>query len=334
MKNYLYNSQLTEEYNENKSVRISTELLRNSYVSCPLNSVYSVKLLYAIAQSIQNIDIAPEKITFSVTAIYKYLNLEKQKNSYSYLKSALDEIMKNPIEIMEQIGKKRKFISISWITKYEFIDPDGYLELKLNSDSISFIHNLTQYTAITPKNYMQLNTVYSTWLYPYFMNFLKIKEIKVSLNELKHFLLGYKNDKYTGSRATSNFFERVLGIKPSAKYKEYLKSNKKTNFVSWDYVTVHIGTLQKINETTDIFVEAMPIKTGRTYTHIKFLIQSKKNKNILPPKNKIEITEEEFLLKFAYIKELFPSMSIEELIKKYAHTSYEFDSENKKIYKV
>ena len=95
-----------EEYNPTKTVRLSTDLFNVSKTISKLANSHAVKLLYAIAQSVQSQTSASGdtkyKLDISLGAVFDYLGVQNSGMRYDYLRSALKAIQDNSLQIVER----------------------------------------------------------------------------------------------------------------------------------------------------------------------------------------------------------------------------------------
>lgn len=270
-----------DRYNANKAVRISNDLFDVSKCIMDLGSVHAVKLLYALAQSVQGRDIKEFPVLdFSIDAAFDYLGIQKSNNRHVYLRDALDSILRNGLSIARTTKRNSiTYTGVNWISFYEFSTDKDRVVITLNPHAEPYLLQLSQFAVIRPQMYMKLKTSYQAWLYPYLVNRKNLGVWTESIETLKTMLGLSDSVTYNHSSiGTNRFLSKVMGITISEAYKRELalaKSEKrKVRFVPWDYTTDKdgkpIGTLYNINAHTDLEVKVSPLKTGRSYTHLVF----------------------------------------------------------------
>lgn len=280
-----------ENFNDYKPARISKELYDLEKCRWRM-SVLASRLLFALSQIVsenKENDLFPE-LGFRIDVLFKYLGLTKNKDQYNRLQEALKEVRESGLDIIQETKKGKKWLGLSWITKYEFSTYEPLVTIEINRHAKPFLRQLTQYARIQPKIYLKLSSEYQNWFYPYFKQFEQLGKWKVSIEDLKIALMLENEDSYNTNKnvnATKYFLSRVLGIElsESAKKENMLskKEKRQAKPISWDYVKnakgEYTGTLFHITEKTDLNVTASCLKTGRSYTHIIFFIAQKKISN-------------------------------------------------------
>lgn len=274
-----------DSYSPNKVVRLSNDLFDITKSISVLSNAHGIKLVYAIAQSIQNnltnFDGGIPRIDISLTALFDYLDLWKSNRRYEYLRMAFKSIMDNPLHLVRKDTKGNiTYSGMSWISGYEFSTDKDRLILTLNPISIPFLFELSRYTSIQPKHYNSLSSAYQLWLYPFLKNRAKMGRFRIKVSDLKILLNSEGKGSYTDAmRGTNTFFRRVLGITISKEAKREnaraRMAKEKPEFIPWDYTIDSstgrpTGTLYTINTYTDLFVYARGIKQGRSYEEVEF----------------------------------------------------------------
>lgn len=156
-------------------------------------------------------------------------------------------------EIMLDLDKKsflvetdEKIFNFRWFSEFEYIKRKGKVVVQLNSNLKSYLLDLYgHYTQYELYNILAIKGKYAIRFYELFQSYFMSKKARatdktIEIEELKKILLA---DSYEDYRA---FRRRVL--EPS---------------------------IFEINEYTDLSVTYEPIKSGKTYTHIKFIINRK-----------------------------------------------------------
>lgn len=284
--------QRIDRFKEYKPVRVSQELYEVGKVRFKMG-VYGYRLLYALAQSLNynQKDLFPE-YGFDIQAIFKYLNIDSNGRRYEILNEALNDIGENILNI--KTYKKNgavRWQGMAWITKFDFATDEKLLNIQVNEAVKPFLLNLKQYALIRPKDYLNLSTEYQNWFYPYLKNVAKLGRWRVSIEDLKQALFLENTDSYNPNKnknAIPYFLDRVIGIQISQKAKlenqTATKAKRKPKLIEWDYTKDKsgnpTGTLYGITQGTDINVTASVEKTGRSYTHITFLLSEKSKRKL------------------------------------------------------
>lgn len=269
-----------DTYNPLKAVRVSNDFFDVSKCILEMGSLHAIKLLYALAQSVQGRDVITfPTIDFSIDAAFDYLGIKGSNKRFMYLRNALDNVLRSGISIVRSIGENTTYTGLSWISFYEFSTDKSRVVITLNPAAERYLLQLSQFAIIRPQMYMKLTTSYQAWLYPYLVNRRNVGKWVESIEDLKTMLCLQDKATYSHSMlGTNRFLSRVLGITISDEYKKELAQaraqKRKTQFIPWDYTKDKdgraVGTLYNINTNTDISVLVSPLKTGRTYTHVVF----------------------------------------------------------------
>lgn len=280
--------QKIEKYNENKVVRVSQELYQLDKIRWRMSTL-GYRLLFAISQSVSSIEeeILPD-VGFDKQSLFKYLGLDNNNDKYNRLAETLAEVGQN----MLQFATKKKngaqvWQGYTWITAYNLAMDEKYVQICINPKVRQFLMQLNKYACIQPKYYLKLSSDYQNWFYPYFKNYVKLHQWKVSIDDLKNALELTESPTYDPKKnknANERFLSDVIGIRINDKVKaeqRAAKAEKRTaKLIEWDYVTDKntkkvMGTLAAISQFTDINVTACAVKTGRSYTHLVFFMSEK-----------------------------------------------------------
>lgn len=280
--------QKIEKYNENKVVRVSQELYQLDKIRWRMSTL-GYRLLFAISQSVSSIEeeILPD-VGFDKQSLFKYLGLDNNNDKYNRLAETLAEVGQN----MLQFATKKKngaqvWQGYTWITAYNLAMDEKYVQICINPKVRQFLMQLNKYACIQPKYYLKLSSDYQNWFYPYFKNYVKLHQWKVSIDDLKNALELTESPTYDPKKnknANERFLSDVIGIRINGKVKaeqRAAKAEKRTaKLIEWDYVTDKntkkvTGTLAAISQFTDINVTACAVKTGRSYTHLVFFMSEK-----------------------------------------------------------
>lgn len=181
--------QKIEKYNENKVVRVSQELYQLDKIRWRMSTL-GYRLLFAISQSVSSIEeeILPD-VGFDKQSLFKYLGLDNNNDKYNRLAETLAEVGQN----MLQFATKKKngaqvWQGYTWITAYNLAMDEKYVQICINPKVRQFLMQLNKYACIQPKYYLKLSSDYQNWFYPYFKNYVKLHQWKVSIDDLKNAL--------------------------------------------------------------------------------------------------------------------------------------------------
>lgn len=281
---FVYSEHRVDLYNPNKAVRLSNDLFDITKSVSTLSSTHGVKLVYAIAQAVQdkNFEVfgGVPRINMAVQAAFDYLAIGNSNRRYELLKGAFESVMNNSLHLVDRDARgNMTFRGVSWISGYEYSTNKDRIYIILNPLAIHFLRELSRYASIQPKYYNKLSSAYQLWLLPFLRNKEKMGSFRVRIDELKTLLNSDSKESYTDEmRGTNTFLKRVLGITISQAAKEEnarAKKEKETPaFIPWDYVRDKdgkpYGTLYNINLHTDIKVCVRGIKNGRAYEEVEF----------------------------------------------------------------
>lgn len=249
---------------KNRTSLISNEVLEKHRYQLSLNAQ---KLLYGFAQSIDHtIDMFPT-IEFDINGLWEYLDIKSNRGDrYDIIADAITEIQKNPIELRQADSKK--WLTVNWITTSGFdAQKSEYVHVKFNDDVKPFLLNLKGYVKIQGKYICDLNSKYSTWLYPVMKMILEKYKGKhvITLDRLKEYTYTDSSKAYNDPTfGNKNFLNRCLGISRNSKKKVWVISEN--------------SPLHEISKKTDVTVTAEVLKKGRKYDSVMFYVTSKTKK--------------------------------------------------------
>lgn len=293
---------MIEEYSPSKAVRLSADLFNVTKTISKLSSTHAVKLLYALAQSVQSQassgDEVRYRIDISIRAVFDYLGVVNSGMRYDYLRDALREIQDNSLQIVERTSRGAiRYKGVSWISGYEFSTDRDRLVISLGDSAAPYLLQLSQYASIRPIDYSGLCTAYQLWLYPFLKDREKLGVFRVKVSDLKTMLNAEDKTTYNDPvSGTNRFFLKVLGITISEQAKQEAKLARKEKrlprFVPWDYARDRngkpVGTIYHINRCTDLNVYVRGVKQGRSYVELEFSVKGERSPQlyypeILPP---------------------------------------------------
>lgn len=169
----------------------------------------------------------------------KELTATKSENMYGRLLEVCDRLPMSVIGIRDTVKGKRRYRSVSPISKCEYVEGQGYILAKFNDDLQDLLLQLTgNFTMYRLKQYMQLESMYSMRIYELAMMRADISHYRIETDELRAILSC--EDKYA---RFADFKRRTLEMARS-----------------------------EINEKTDISFEYKIERKGRTPTHVHFHI--------------------------------------------------------------
>lgn len=169
----------------------------------------------------------------------KELTATKSENMYGRLLEVCDRLPMSVIGIRDTVNGKRRYRSVSPISKCEYVEGQGYILAKFNDDLQDLLLQLTgNFTMYRLKQYMQLESMYSMRIYELAMMRADISHYRIETDELRAILSC--EDKYA---RFADFKRRTLEMARS-----------------------------EINEKTDISFRYKIERKGRTPTHVHFYI--------------------------------------------------------------
>lgn len=255
-----------KKYNPDRRAYVAHELLDKYRFNL---SLHAQKLLFALAQNLDNTaDLFPTW-EIDIRGVFQYLNLSEDNNDrYAIVRDAFMEISKNPIEW--RISDK-KWGSIPWHKIMSFdADKSNYIRFEFNELAKPFLLELKQFVQLKTSDYIKLPTPYSMWLYPHLKDHVKMGWHEMTIERLKEITYNEKTDSYNPNKnksANKDFIRWVIGI-------ESVKGSKK-----WECLKNKegeaVGTLAEINKHTDLNVIAKVKKDGKRFYSVYFEIKMK-----------------------------------------------------------
>jgi plasmid replication initiation protein len=225
---------------KNMAVRKSESLLNARYQLGEL----ALKLVSIIYSNVKRNDEVGKDYQIRVEDIAKLMN-KNYGNIYIYLKNAINEMLRNPleIEITKENGKK-VLDAFNWIADAHY--ENGVVSFTISKRLKPYILELQQkFVKYRLENILNLKGVYVIRLYEILKDFLN--------QETRH-------NKKAEKIYSLDEFREMLQIPKSYQYSSHIKKlileKSKTEFA----------------EHTDIIFEYEEIKTGRKVTHLKFYI--------------------------------------------------------------
>lgn len=274
------------KFDPNAPVRVSSRLYDLDKCRWKM-STHGYRMLFALAQGLRDGDLFYE-VSFRKDELFRYLGLTSTNRRHEMLAETLKEVRQSGLDTVSVNSKtgKRTWQGMSWITDYKFSEDAGAVHIKMNETAVPYLSELKQYATIQPKTYLKLSTDYQNWLYPLLKMRCGLGKWELSIDNLTESLNLQEVDSYNKAKcknAIMNILRNVIGIEASQAYKDeqkLAKEEKRTaKPVAWDYVRDKAGqpsgTLYTIASKTDINVWAYPVKEGRAYAKVVFIIQEK-----------------------------------------------------------
>lgn len=277
------------KFDPNAPVRVSSRLYDLDKCRWKM-STHGYRMLFALAQGLRDGDLFYE-VSFRKDELFRYLGLTSTNRRHEVLAETLKEVRQSGLDTVTVNPKtgKRTWQGMSWITNYHFSEDAGAVRIVMNQNAVPYLSALKQYATIQPKTYLKLSTDYQNWLYPLLKMRCGLGRWEISIDNIVESLdlknVGKKGayDKTKNKNAIVNILHNVIGIEASQAYKDEQKAAKAEKRpakpVAWDYVKDKTGdpsgTLFTIASKTDINVWAYPVKEGRAYAKVVFIIQEK-----------------------------------------------------------
>lgn len=284
-KDYVYSPYI----NLNFPARISSQLFTYGQFRWKM-AVRPFRLLMMVTQTLAMEkkpmpSLFPEYI-YPLNKVFEYMGITNNGKRYELLANDVKELMSTVIEHKETSKRgKFKWVGKTLISLCEVDSDTSSLRIKINEDSRNYLVGMNRWSEIQPRFYLKLSTEYQNWFYAYFKkemylakNTTKPIKLIVDIDLLKEMLYLSDSKSYNQAKnANEKFFNKVLGIEKPKEWK-YNSENESEN-TPWNYYQERgktTGTLYTISTSTDINACAYPIKDGKSYTKICFIINYKK----------------------------------------------------------
>ena len=270
--------------------RISAQLFTYGKIRWKMN-VRPFRLLMMVTQTLaMEKDPLPTlfpEYVFPLKKVFEYLGVSNNNKKYELLIDDMKEIMGTVVEIKETSKRgKIRWLGKTLISYCDINEETSTLHIQINEKSREYLVGMNRWSEMIPSIYLKLFTTNQNWFYAFFIKEMYLAEnttrpilIIATIDALKEQL--FLTDTYSyneGKNANEKFFSRVLGIEKPKGWKYDAKNE--TGNTPWNYVThkgAPSGTLYTITKETDINVCAYPIKEGKSYTKICFIINKKKS---------------------------------------------------------
>ena len=191
----------------------------------------SAKLIRAAIMQVVRDDEELKPYIITIAELAELLNVPKS-NIYRDIDDITDDIIKNPVFVKEESGKKVRWIKIPWVTRCEYNSDIG-VALELNDKLKPFLINLKDhYTQYTLDSILVMKSVYAIRIYELIQSKIMTRilpkagtDIEISVETLKE-CCGCESKAYN---SFSNFRSRVIDIAVK-------EINEKTLYtLSYDY---------------------------------------------------------------------------------------------------
>lgn len=232
----------------NDLIRKNTYIQKNKGNSL---SLLEQKIMLYIISKIKPDDEELIEQTFDILEFCQVCGIDTDKNKmYSHLKYVIGKLKSRTMWLIDEENETET--TLSWIVKASIKKRDGKIKIKLDEDLKPFLLMLSSnYTQYSFHNVFRMKSKYGIMLFELLKSYSHKGEcVTFTIEQLKECL-----DCTTYSNFT-NFSKKVL-----------------------------LPALQDINTYSELKVEAEYIKTGRTYTQIKFFVHN------LSPKKREELKE-------------------------------------------
>lgn len=286
------------KFDPNLPVRVSSRLYDLDKCRWKM-STHGYRMLFALAQGLRDGDLFYE-ISFRKEELFRYLGISSTNKRHDILAETLKEVRQSGLDTVtvNQKTGKRTWNGMSWITDYVMSEDASSVHIKMNESAVPYLSALKQYAIIQPKTYLRLSTDYQNWLYPLLKMRCGIGRWEMSIDNIIESLSLNDIDSYNKKKcknAIMNIIKNVIGIEMSEaakmEQKKAKEEKRKPEPVSWNYIRNRegkpSGTLYTITKETDISVWAYPVKEGRSYAKIVFIIKEKPDSISSAKKNKI-----------------------------------------------
>lgn len=177
-----------------------------------------------------------------------------EKTAYRDLKEAVNRLYERSISL----DIDDKLIKIRWVQRIEFTDNQGIIALRFSKDILPFISNVkANFTQYMLSEVAKMQGAYSVRIYELLTQYKSIGERSIAIDDLRIMLDLGSRYKTTG------------------------------NLIAW----VIEPSIEEINEQSDLKVTAIPQKTGRKFTHIKFIIKQKQESKTIAHKRDLDTAD-------------------------------------------
>lgn len=192
----------------------------------------SAKLIRTAIMQVVRDDEELKPYIVTISELAQILDVPKS-NIYRDIDEITNDIINNPVEVREEIGKKVRWIKIPWVTRCEYNSDIG-VALKLNDELKPFLLNLKEhYTQYTLDSILVMKSVYAIRLYELIQSRIMTKilpkkglDIEISIETIRE-CCGCESKAYD---TFSNLRNRVIDIAVK-------EINEKTLFtLSYDYI--------------------------------------------------------------------------------------------------
>ena len=264
----------------NRFVVKSNELIQSSYSL----SLQEARIVLLLASMVNRSDEEFSPYRIEVKEFSDFIGIKNNKNLYHQL----SEITKKLLNKQLIVQREKSHLQLNWLASAEYFYEKGFVELEFSKKLKPYLLQLKErFTKYQLENVLRLRSAYSIRLYEISKQWMKLKERKIEISELRY-LLGIDENKY---KLYGHLKSRVLA--PAQK---------------------------EINKKTDVFLAFSEIKKGKKVVMIRFKMRSQVRKNTAasPPPPKIEKIEKPNLYQRLIDYFLINASDAIDLIEKYS----------------
>lgn len=254
-------------FTKDRFAKVSKEILDKNYRT--KLGLHAQKLLYGLASCLEESETMFPEWQIHIDGLFKYLNVENSNKRYEYVRDAIGEIAKNPLEY--RVNEK-KWGYLTWLSMAKFDEESSsYVTIRFGNDVKPFLLGLKEYCRLDAQYYIELSGNYAMWLYPLLRNVANKREayLELTLKEIKELTYNEKTPAYNPEKnrnANADLLKRVVGIEKKQGSKYYTPVEK----VTTDGEIKESGAIAEINDKTDLYVECEVLKQGRSIHTVRF----------------------------------------------------------------
>jgi plasmid replication initiation protein len=230
-------------FDDNKIIRNELVFQHNNLVESKYRlSLQEKRLIIFLISQIKKEDNVFQEIEINIQELANIIET-KSNTIYKDIKNVTKKIMSRILEIKDL--DRAKTIQVSWIASAEYLEKKGTVILKLSEKLAPYLLLLQKnFTVSRVSDLMKFRSIYSIRIYELLKQYEIIGQRVFEIDELKRFC-GIAENKLI---LFSNFKIKVL------------ETAKK-----------------EINEKSDIFIDFVFIKKGRSFSSVKFIVGKNEN---------------------------------------------------------
>lgn len=230
-------------FDDNKIIRNELVFQHNNLVESKYRlSLQEKRLIIFLISQIKKEDNVFQEIEINIQELANIIDT-KSNTIYKDIKNVTKKIMSRILEIKDL--DRAKTIQVSWIASAEYLEKKGTVILKLSEKLAPYLLLLQKnFTVSRVSDLMKFRSIYSIRIYELLKQYEIIGQRVFEIDELKRFC-GIAENKLI---LFSNFKIKVL------------ETAKK-----------------EINEKSDIFIDFVFIKKGRSFSSVKFIVGKNEN---------------------------------------------------------